>query len=316
MVARRHHYVPRCYLNSFALEIKGKKKRELLAFDALEQKPFRTSPDDVALQRDFNTIDLEGHAPDAFEKALAEVESAIGPALGRIVEQQSLANEDDRASLLNLICLLYVRNPKLREVMRSMKDQLAKVLFATALSNPKLWAAQAKSAKEAGFINPKADASYNEIKQSYKPDDYKLSVSNEEHILSEMNLFDHVLPQLFERKWLLLKVPENAEFVTCDHPVGLVWSGPRHPPRGLKVKGTEVIFPISPKLAVVGAFEIENGEATIREEQAAAFNGHTILNSERQVYATGDHFRYHIDGSCEPKSASELSTDKFFARTK
>jgi Protein of unknown function (DUF4238) len=58
MVARRHHYVPKCYLNSFSVESDGKKKRELFVFDAVDRKRFRTVPANVALERDFNTIDL------------------------------------------------------------------------------------------------------------------------------------------------------------------------------------------------------------------------------------------------------------------
>jgi hypothetical protein len=56
MVARRHHYVPKCYLNAFAVPHKHKQKPELLAFDAVEGKCFRVAPDNVALETDFNTI--------------------------------------------------------------------------------------------------------------------------------------------------------------------------------------------------------------------------------------------------------------------
>src|ERR1700681_4973592 len=105
MVARRDHYVPKCYLNSFASPKKGKQKLELLSFDAIKKKCFRTAPDNVALEKDFNTIDLDGHPPDAFEQALAEVESEIGPALLRIVDAKSLASAQDREWLFRLIAL-------------------------------------------------------------------------------------------------------------------------------------------------------------------------------------------------------------------
>jgi len=61
------------------------------------------------LERDFNTIDLEGHPPDAFEQAMASVESDIGSALTRINEAQSLADENHRTLLLNLLGLLHIR---------------------------------------------------------------------------------------------------------------------------------------------------------------------------------------------------------------
>src|SRR5260221_12979809 len=96
MVARRHHYVPKCYLNSFSVEDDRKKNPELFVFDAVDRKRFKTAPDNVALERDFNTIDLEGHPPDAFETAMASVESDIGPPLSRLVDAKSLANEKDR----------------------------------------------------------------------------------------------------------------------------------------------------------------------------------------------------------------------------
>ena len=38
------------------------KKSNLYASDAVDRKVFRPAPDNVVLQTDFNTIDLEGHA--------------------------------------------------------------------------------------------------------------------------------------------------------------------------------------------------------------------------------------------------------------
>lgn len=47
MVARRHHYVPNCYLNSFAVENPVKKKSDLLVFDVTDRKEV-----DIAMLRD------------------------------------------------------------------------------------------------------------------------------------------------------------------------------------------------------------------------------------------------------------------------
>jgi hypothetical protein len=133
MVAKRHHFVPKCYLESFSVKNAKKKKSNLYAFDAVERKVFRPAPDNVALQTDFNTIDLEGHAPDAFENAMASVESDIGPALVRIVVAKSLRNEEDRTLLLNLIGLLHTRNPRQRERFRDFREHLAAMLFPGTL---------------------------------------------------------------------------------------------------------------------------------------------------------------------------------------
>ena len=168
MVARRHHYVPKCYLSSFSVESDHKKKPELVVFDAVDRKRFKTAPDNVALERDFNTIDVEGHPPDAFEKAMASVESEIGPALSRIVDARSLANENDRTLLLNLIGLLHIRNPRFREVKRSFQENVAKRILDIAMSSREMWDSQVKKAQDAGFVAKDADTDYEKLKQSYK----------------------------------------------------------------------------------------------------------------------------------------------------
>jgi Protein of unknown function (DUF4238) len=276
MVAHRHHYVPKCYLNAFAVQKKHKKKPQLLMFDAVEGKCVRNAPDNVALEKDFNAIDLEGHPPDAFEQAMASVESEIGPALSRIVEAESLANEDDRASLLNLIGLLHIRNPRSRETRRAIHEAVAKRILDAALSSRATWDSQVKQAQAAGFIAKDADTDYETVKQSYKPEDYTVEVANEAQIATEMQAFDHALPSLFERKWVLVKAPEGSPgFVTGDHPVSLTWSEPPSGPGplGLRTPGTNIFFPITPKLAVVGTFEGEEGEAQFTDDEVASANG-------------------------------------------
>jgi len=317
MVAKRHHFVPKCYLESFSVKNAKKKKSNLYAFDAVERKVFRPAPDNVALQTDFNTIDLEGHKPDAFENAMAGVESDIGPALVRIVAAKSLKNEEDRTLLLNLIGLLHIRNPRLRERFRGFRERIAKVVLDVALSSPQMWDSQVKKAKEAGFMPADADTDYDKLKKSYNPDDYKIEVPNVENIRTEMETFDHILPLLFERKWLLAKAPESsAGFITSDHPVCLMWSEPS-PARGnrgpgLKHKGTEILFPISPSLAVIGAYELENAEADLTEEEVAASNGTVAVFAQRQVYAPTMNFKYQIDQSQPPKGAALLIEDERF----
>jgi hypothetical protein len=81
---------------------------------------------------------------------------------------------------------------------------------------------------------------------------------------------------------------------------------------GAKTRGTEIIFPLSPKLAVVGAFELENGEADVDEETVASANGTIILNAQRQVYAGREDFQYQIDQNQKPQPGSDLIADERF----
>jgi uncharacterized protein DUF4238 len=313
MVARRHHYVPKCYLESFASKISKKKNSSLWVFDAVDKKCFRTSPENIALQTDFNTIDLEGHEPDAFEKAMSGVESDIGPALVRIIAARSLKNDEDKTLLLNLVGLLHIRNPRLREQSRNFRERVAKVMMSMLLSTREMWDSHVKKAKEAGFIPKDSDTDYDKHK-NMNPDDYRVEVANEAHIHTEMYVFDHSLPLLFERKWVLAKAPKGSPgFITSDHPVCLIWSEPTRRSPGLRLKGTEILFPISPELAVVGVFEREDdGDADFTEDAVAAFNGWIATQAQRHVYARTNDFSYQIDQKQPSKKATKLLGDPRF----
>jgi hypothetical protein len=164
---------------------------------------------------------------------MASVESEIGPAVVRIVEAKSLANADDRAFLLNLIALLHIRNPRFLAIHRSLQESVAKRVLDLALSSRAMWESQVKQAQAAGCIAKDVDIDYDTIKQSYKPEDYKVEVANEAHIATELQAFEHALPPLFERKWVLVKAPEDSPgFVTCDHPVSLTCGRNLRPARG------------------------------------------------------------------------------------
>lgn len=62
---RRQHFVPQFYLRGFAGE-----KDQLFVVDRPSKKTFRTAPKNVAAERDFNRVEVEGIAPNAVEKAL------------------------------------------------------------------------------------------------------------------------------------------------------------------------------------------------------------------------------------------------------
>src|SRR5215813_3574148 len=107
-IARKHHYVPQLYLSGFA-----NAAGQLYAVNARDRKSFRTTPENVAAERDFNTVEAEGIPPDALEKELAKLESEIAPGIKRIRETASFGeNRKDREDAINLIALMSLRNPR------------------------------------------------------------------------------------------------------------------------------------------------------------------------------------------------------------
>jgi hypothetical protein len=105
MTARRHHYVPQCYLRGFVTD---PQKPKLFVIDGKERPAFRKAPANVAAERDFHRIEVEGYEPDALENALSGFESKLSQALERIIAAQSIKELDDRAYLFNLMAMMAV----------------------------------------------------------------------------------------------------------------------------------------------------------------------------------------------------------------
>jgi Protein of unknown function (DUF4238) len=148
MTAVRNHWISQCYLRSFS--VKKRRGWQLAVYDVVERKTFPAGTHNVALQRGFNLVDVEGLQADAFETTLANFESEAAPAIQRIIAARSLGNVDDRATLLNLIALFALRNPRL------------------ALSTRERWEGQVRQARAAGYIEEGLDASYDTMKDFFE----------------------------------------------------------------------------------------------------------------------------------------------------
>ena len=126
MTARGHHYLPEFYLRGFTRS--GSKDDRLVAIDLHERRRFDPRPKNVGKKRDFNRIDVDEHPPDALESQLSTVESDLAPALRRLRQDRRFPEKHDCTRVMNLICLLAIRNPKTRRhIERPISDVLRRV---------------------------------------------------------------------------------------------------------------------------------------------------------------------------------------------
>jgi hypothetical protein len=94
MTARQHHHVSQCYLKGFVRE---RDKPRLYVVDAKEHRAFMANTKNVAVERDFHAVDVDGLPPDAFESNLAGFEAELDKALRRIVAARSITDDQARA---------------------------------------------------------------------------------------------------------------------------------------------------------------------------------------------------------------------------
>ena len=316
MTARRHHYVPQCYLKGF---VRDRQKPKLFVIDGKERSSFLTAPANVAAERDFHRIEVEGHEPDALELSFSEFEGEVSSALGRIIAARSISDHNDRAYLLNLMALLAVKNPRHRESSRSIQEQVWKRVLDLATATPERWASQICRAKVSGDIEPDADTDYTKMRAFIEADQYKIEIPTGRHLEQEIKSFETVLPFFFQRHWVLLKATRRQTgFVTSDHPICLMWSDPAQRERfhgpGHGLRRTQIVFPISNELAIMGTFEAYDDEIDVGQLFIAQVNATTILYSDRQIYARDGHFLYKMEHNTRIMRGFELLRDQATSR--
>ncbi len=293
-MAKNQHWVPQCYLKGFT---KGRsKKSQLHVVDFETGRQFQTKPRNVASQRDFNRVDLEGVDPDFVETSLGAFETSLGKALDRICKSGGIVDAEDHNLILNFIALLAVRNPGMRENVRRAEEQLMKRIMDLTLATKERYETSFAKAALAGALSSEDILPYEQMRDFVDRGEYTLSLSTTRHVQRELRSIDTILPLLGQRKWLIARaLPDTGGFITSDHPVILQWAdrsmrgldGP-----GFALRGTELLFAISHDLAMIGSFEGPDGMVDADERQVALLNGAIVGHRQRQIYASDDRFRY------------------------
>ena len=155
------------------------------------------------------------------------------------------------------------------------------------------------------------------MKTAFEDGGFKLEVDQNTLISLEFELLDNSMPLLHRRGWHLLRAPEgSAGFITSDRPFYLMWEDPgmRYGPfaPGLALMGTDIYFPASPSLAVVGAFNAGDTVGDVDEWTVAVANSAMPDGADRQVYAPDHKFRYARTRNETPRFGSQLVSDKRF----
>jgi len=240
--------------------------------------------------RDFNRIDIEGIDQNILEKSLAAFESVAAASLRKLDQGEKFEGET-RNIILNLMAMFAIRSPEMREHWRKFHEQVAERLMDLILATKERWESQVRQLKESG-VSINDDISYEEIKRFHDSKAYRIEVAREYHIWLEFIGIEAILPYLDSRNWLLVRSTSNSgPFITTDNPVNLSWKEPNKIPPfyraspGYGLKGTQVYFPVSKKVALVGEFDGLEGNVDGSRERVAALSLKMLLSTYRQIYS-------------------------------
>jgi len=287
--ARRHHYLPQAYLAAFTTtELKD---GQFCVLEVETGRAFRTSPLNVAAQRDFNRVDIEGRSPDAIESALAPFEGEAVAAVRRVIETQEYPNDIDWNLILNLLGLIAVRNPKLRGSFNRAREEVLRRTTDMLVLDKRIWEHHVKKAREAGE-EISDTVTFEDFKRFVEGGEYEYEFHPEGNLRVEFGAFDKVLPLLGQRTWsVLIARPDGPEFICSDHPVTLEWKGGRSGPVGFGLPETEVFFPLGRRVGFYGVFETPlKSVVHCKPGHVATLNRRVAWNAERHVYSAQERF--------------------------
>jgi len=295
MTARHHHYLSQCYLKGFT---KGfSKKSKLTVIDFKEKRDFETIPRNVGGRRDFNRIEIEGIDPNAIESALSIFEGQANTALKKI-EEKLVFEGEIKVVILNLLALLAIRSPEMREHWSNTEIEIMERIMDLSLETKERWESQNNRMKKDG-VNISDDITYEEVKEFYDNKKYRIELTTDYHIRIEMDRMESILPYLFGKNWLLVKAnKESGPFITTDNPVILTWNEPDQIPLmhrdnpGYGMKKTQVYFPISKNLSLIGEFDGREGIINGNKQLVATLNSKMLLFTYKQIYAPTIRFFY------------------------
>jgi hypothetical protein len=306
---KMNHYVPQFYLRGFV-----GKKNQLLVMDRRNKEPFRTAPKNVAGETHFNRIDVKGMDPNAVEKVLSDFEGEVAPALERVKADKSLAKEEDRGAVLNLMAALALRNPWRRKAVSEIVENATRMQAFAKFGTKANWDKSVADMKAAGVWNKGTSVTFEDMQKELQgaifdpPKEFNIAVEIDHH--------DRVTELLSTRKWQMLKAADGSGgFVTTDDPVYLRWAdekshGGLSP--GFAVEGTEVIFPLSTTLALWGTFDGEENVIDADVSTVATLNSLIVRNAQNQVYAHDHSFKFMREKPKELGSGATLLEDERF----
>lgn len=168
-----------------------------------------------------------------------------------------------------------------------------KKMLSVSLASKERWEQQEARMIAAGKGPPPGEPrlTYEQMKEFHERGEYDILLNRGYHIGLELQMHNPVLRALAERKWTLYTSDDATGcLVTTDRPVMLTYVKPMEVPPfyrdspGFGMPETEVMFPLTQHMTLVGVFE--GGESVVKANTCIVAHANTkmIHGSYGQVY--------------------------------
>lgn len=294
--AVNQHYVPQVYLKRFT--IPGD-TLQVHVLDKPAGRLFISNTRNIASERYF--YDVPGEQPS--ERALAELETAIDPVLGKLIgfgngdipeEGQALLDETESDLLSMFIALLDVRTAPFRQSIGDMRNEIDSLLLDMA---------------------SRMGIRHQSVQPATENDEREDFIAVMWQTAAEIRRIVRTM------RWTLLLASEDSEFITSDHPLvkqnfsppPLPWMGNL----GWTSDGLEVFLPISSQvcLGLLNCDKNIPGVSTITDSDVRMINRLVTAFAHRFLFAGSERPLRLIQGDLATVPGLRESRLAFGART-
>ncbi len=281
----------------------------LWALDHKTIKQFSIYPKNIAFENDLYKIEKVNEdsqiKPDYLEqKVFAAIESKVAPVIKWIDEKECLPNKysEDFCTLMEFICLLFVRTPRFKENTNEQFDKVLKWYLNTDLAHMKQYESyRAQTENTLKQFDPSLNfEGYKKYVKKVTSDNYQFEWTQNHFLKFLLEAWKENTPYFFKRTWdiYIADSNDNDNFISCDNPVSLDWSDPNFNSGlygvGLALKKTQISIPLTKKIALIGTFENEGKVVKASRYEVAAINSLTGMNAKRFVFSPYKNF-YWLD---------------------
>lgn len=288
-MVKLQHYVPRCYLKNFA-----NSKGQIWVYDKSADNLFASALDGVACERHFydtEKLDKAVGREQFVEKGLSflegEAATVLGGLLMKLAENRfTRLHANERYFLAHFIAVQMLRTREQRIQMQQMLDGVA------------------------GWVHSRLSEEVKAASQEQIP---PLKISENElaelqgDLLTDPTVLKEHADILDAHFWIILKAVRGYTFLTSDHPA--CKKANMHKPfrsmSGIRSKGIEIIFPLSPEYCVClyertffekKLHQFRSVEDRVRELKDPAnmdyYNHLQIMRSNRFLFGASDDFTF------------------------
>lgn len=277
---KRHHYIPRFYLDGF---VDSYNDPYIWVYEKRNPNIIKATAENIAVRKHYYSFVTASGYENSFEDIFANIESEVAPIFQKIICHENLDNEE-RSSFAYFLALIMIRVPKYRENIEKVTGEIIKRESMLRASHPESFKSMIKKFEKDKGI--KIGMPIEELQNLILSGEFDIVV-NTQLSLRMLALTKHFASIFHAMNWAFLEA-SDYKFVTSDNP--LFYSDPTHDPTlvcgvGLLSKHIEVTFPISKDLILFATWNGPEGYKKLNSKAVKELNRRTVISALRFVFA-------------------------------